>query len=110
MHLHTVYMEYSECLPTLLNTLAEKTRFSQVRRACPPAVGGAAGGGLALRAERQGDAGPLAHLALALSSHQAETPGKAAVKPSCSRSRSRGSSSSSSSPCCNAIVFYTSQG
>ena len=34
MYLHTVYMEYSECLPTLLNPLAERTRFSQagVRR------------------------------------------------------------------------------
>ena len=30
MHLHTVYMEYSECLPTLLNPLAERTCFSQV--------------------------------------------------------------------------------
>jgi hypothetical protein len=30
MHLHTVYMAYSECLPTLLNPLAEKTCFSQV--------------------------------------------------------------------------------
>ena len=30
MHLHTVYMEYSECLPTLLNPLAERTCFPQV--------------------------------------------------------------------------------
>ena len=30
MHLHTVYMEYSGCLPTLLNPLAERTCFSQV--------------------------------------------------------------------------------
>ena len=30
MHLHTVYMEYSECLPTLLNPLAERSCFSQV--------------------------------------------------------------------------------
>jgi hypothetical protein len=29
-HLHTVYMAYSECLPTRLNLLAERTRFSQV--------------------------------------------------------------------------------
>jgi hypothetical protein len=29
-HLHTVYMEYSECLPTLLNPPAERTCFSQV--------------------------------------------------------------------------------
>ena len=28
-HLHTVYMEYSECLPTRLNPLAERTCFSQ---------------------------------------------------------------------------------
>ena len=28
MHLHTVYMECSECLPTILNPLAERTRFS----------------------------------------------------------------------------------
>jgi hypothetical protein len=30
MHVHTVYMEYSECLPTLLTPLAERTCFSQV--------------------------------------------------------------------------------
>jgi hypothetical protein len=30
MHLHTVYMVYSECLPALLNPLAERTCFSQV--------------------------------------------------------------------------------
>ena len=29
-HLHTIYMAYSECLPTRLNLLAEKTCFSQV--------------------------------------------------------------------------------
>jgi len=29
-HLHTVYMAYSECLPTRLNPLAERTCFSQV--------------------------------------------------------------------------------
>jgi hypothetical protein len=29
MHLHTVYMAYSECLPTRLNPLAERTCFSQ---------------------------------------------------------------------------------
>jgi hypothetical protein len=29
-HLHTVYMVYSECLPTRLNPLAERTCFSQV--------------------------------------------------------------------------------
>jgi hypothetical protein len=28
MHLYTVYMEYSECLPTRLNPLAERTSFS----------------------------------------------------------------------------------
>jgi hypothetical protein len=32
MQLHTVYMEYSECLPTLLNPLAERACFSQVIR------------------------------------------------------------------------------
>jgi hypothetical protein len=34
---HTVYMAYSECLPTRLNPLAERTCFSQVflfERAC----------------------------------------------------------------------------
>jgi hypothetical protein len=30
MRLHTVYMAYSECLPTLLGPLAERTRPSQV--------------------------------------------------------------------------------
>ena len=30
MHLHTVHMEYSECLPTLLNPMAERICFSQV--------------------------------------------------------------------------------
>jgi hypothetical protein len=30
MHLHTVYMEYSECLPTLLTPLAERACFSKV--------------------------------------------------------------------------------
>jgi hypothetical protein len=30
-HLHTVYMIYSECLPTRLNPLVERTCFSQVR-------------------------------------------------------------------------------
>ena len=30
MHLHTVYMACSECLPTRLDLLAEKTCFSQV--------------------------------------------------------------------------------
>jgi hypothetical protein len=30
MHLHTVHTEYSECLPTLLNPLAERSCFSQV--------------------------------------------------------------------------------
>ena len=29
-YLHTVYMAYSECLPTRLNPLAERTCFSQV--------------------------------------------------------------------------------
>jgi len=28
-HLHTIYMAYSECLPTRLNPLAERTCFSQ---------------------------------------------------------------------------------
>jgi hypothetical protein len=32
MHLHTVYMAYSECFPTRLNPLAERTCFSQVGR------------------------------------------------------------------------------
>ena len=32
MHLHTVYMQYSECMPTLLNPLAERTYVSQVLR------------------------------------------------------------------------------
>jgi len=31
MHLHTAYVEYYECLPTLLDPLAERTCFSQVR-------------------------------------------------------------------------------
>jgi hypothetical protein len=31
MHLHTVYMAYSECLPTHLSPLAERACFSQVR-------------------------------------------------------------------------------
>ena len=30
MHLHTAYKEYFECLPTLLNPLAERACFSQV--------------------------------------------------------------------------------
>jgi hypothetical protein len=30
MHLHTVHMAYSECLPTLLKPLAERNCFSQV--------------------------------------------------------------------------------
>ena len=30
MHLHTVYMEYSECLPTLLNPLADRELSPQV--------------------------------------------------------------------------------
>ena len=30
MHLHTVYMACSECVPTRLNPLAERTCFSQV--------------------------------------------------------------------------------
>ena len=30
MRLRAVYMEYSECLPTLLNPLAERACFSQV--------------------------------------------------------------------------------
>jgi hypothetical protein len=46
MHLHTVYMEYSECLPTLLNPLAERTCFAQV-------------GGAARRLQRPGGALPL---------------------------------------------------
>ena len=29
MHLHTVFMTYSECLPTILTPLAERTCFSQ---------------------------------------------------------------------------------
>jgi hypothetical protein len=34
-HLHTVYMAYSECLPTRLNPLAERTCFSQADRPMP---------------------------------------------------------------------------
>ena len=33
-HLHNVYMEYSECLPTRLNPLAERTCFSQACGRC----------------------------------------------------------------------------
>ena len=33
LNLHTVYLAYSECLPTRLNPLAEGTRFSQVTMA-----------------------------------------------------------------------------
>jgi hypothetical protein len=32
MRLHTVHMEYSECFPTLLHPLAERTSFPQARR------------------------------------------------------------------------------
>jgi hypothetical protein len=35
MHLLIVYMEYSECPPTLLNPLAERTCFSQVEYIFP---------------------------------------------------------------------------
>jgi hypothetical protein len=42
-HLHAVYMAYSECLPTRLNPLAERTCFSQARsslgRAAPRRTG-----------------------------------------------------------------------
>jgi hypothetical protein len=38
MHLHTAYMEYSECLLTLLNHLAESTCFSQVPTYKPAAA------------------------------------------------------------------------
>jgi hypothetical protein len=31
-HFHTVYIAYSECLPTRVNRLAERTCFSQVIR------------------------------------------------------------------------------
>ena len=31
-HLHTVHIAYSECLPTRLNPLAERTCFSQARK------------------------------------------------------------------------------
>ena len=41
MHLHTVYMEYSACLPTLWKPLAEKTCFSQ---ACVADCAGMFGG------------------------------------------------------------------
>ena len=37
-HLHTVYLAYSERLPTRLNPLAERTCFSQVLRHRPPAL------------------------------------------------------------------------
>ena len=40
-HLHTVYMAYSERLPTRVNPLAERTRFSQV----PPDLLGGGGRG-----------------------------------------------------------------
>jgi hypothetical protein len=47
MHPRTVYMEYSECLPTLLNPLAEWTCFSQAgqlhRRLVRELVGGRSG-------------------------------------------------------------------
>ena len=36
-HLHTVCMACFECLPTRLNPLAERTCFSQVPNAAPPA-------------------------------------------------------------------------
>jgi hypothetical protein len=45
-HLHTVHMAYSDCLPTRLNPLAERTCFSQVliRRKALMGVGGFAYG------------------------------------------------------------------
>jgi hypothetical protein len=46
-HPHTVYMAYSECLPTRLTPLAERTCFSQVggrHRARPRGPGGALAG------------------------------------------------------------------
>ena len=52
-HLHTVYLAYSECLPTRLNPLAERTCFSQVR-GCVLVVGPALGGFLVRPAERFG--------------------------------------------------------
>jgi hypothetical protein len=39
MPLYTVYMEYSECTPTLLNPLAERTCFSQKANCPRPAAG-----------------------------------------------------------------------
>jgi hypothetical protein len=36
MHLHTVYMAYSECLSTHLSPLAERTCFSQADRPDAP--------------------------------------------------------------------------
>ena len=47
-HLHTVYMAYSERLPTRLNPLAERTCFSQV---WPHGIPRAASFDLALEAE-----------------------------------------------------------
>jgi hypothetical protein len=54
MHLHTVYIGYSECLPTLLNPLAERACFSQVGtalRACKTlvAISAASGSGAHVR-------------------------------------------------------------
>ena len=43
-HLHTVYMAYSECLPTLLNPLTERTCFSQVVKTRPGGSDNLAGG------------------------------------------------------------------
>jgi hypothetical protein len=48
-HLHTVYMAYSECLPTRLNPLAERTFFSQVGGLQPAAYLAGCGGGLWVR-------------------------------------------------------------
>jgi hypothetical protein len=45
MHLHTVYMEYAECLPNSFGPLAERNSFSQVRwrRCSTPDASGAWG-------------------------------------------------------------------
>ena len=49
-HLHNVYMAYSECPPTRLNPLAERTCFSQVGALAQPGVGIAAALGAVLAA------------------------------------------------------------
>ena len=59
-HLHTVCMAYSECLPTRLNPLAERTCFSQV----PVPLRGAARPALDLRPEQPRPRAAEGHAAL----------------------------------------------